>query len=67
MNRDYSDYFLDIITAIEKTQEFVKGLTFDDFRKDDKTIHISRFAFHDSRLTLHASLFTKKDGASHGR
>lgn len=38
MNRDYRLYIDDIIEAIEKIEKYVKGLTFDEFARDTKTI-----------------------------
>ncbi|WP_353684853.1 DUF86 domain-containing protein [Thermodesulfovibrio sp. 3907-1M] len=37
MKRKASLYVKDIIDAIEKTQEFIKGMDFDEFVQDDKT------------------------------
>ena len=38
MKREYGDYIRDIIDAINKTQEFTKGATYDSFQKDEKSI-----------------------------
>jgi uncharacterized protein with HEPN domain len=38
LEREYRDYLEDIIHSISKTDEFVKGMTFEDFSADDKTI-----------------------------
>ncbi len=35
--RNHSLYLKDILTAITSIEEFVKGMDFDEFRKDDKT------------------------------
>jgi len=35
--KDYRDYVEDILTAINEIDDFVKGVTFEDFRKDKKT------------------------------
>ncbi len=35
--RDYSLYLSDILKAFESIESFVKGLSFEDFTKDDKT------------------------------
>jgi len=37
MKRDYSDYIRDVIDAIDKTQKFTEGLTYDIFMEDAKT------------------------------
>lgn len=36
--REYSDYIQDIIDAIDKAQKFTEGLTYDNFREDEKTV-----------------------------
>jgi len=38
MVREYKDYLKDILDAMEKAQQFVKSMTFEEFAKDDKTI-----------------------------
>jgi uncharacterized protein with HEPN domain len=37
MPREYEDYLRDLLDAIEKVQNFIKDLQFEDFKKDDKT------------------------------
>ena len=37
MKKDYKLYLKDIAEAMESIEQFVKGVTFDDFVKDDKT------------------------------
>ena len=37
MTREYKDYLSDIIDAIEKSESFVKGMSFERFEKDAKT------------------------------
>ena len=37
MIREYKDYLIDIIDAIEKAESFVKGMSFESFEKDAKT------------------------------
>lgn len=37
MIREYKDYVLDIIDAIDKAELFVKGMKFESFEKDAKT------------------------------
>jgi len=37
--RDPVDFLKDILESIEKIEKFIKGLEFDDFSKDDKTIY----------------------------
>jgi len=31
MNRDYRDYVEDVISMIGKSQEFIEGMSYDDF------------------------------------
>ncbi len=38
MMREYKHYLIDIIDAIEKAESFVKGMDFEAFEKDTKTI-----------------------------
>jgi uncharacterized protein with HEPN domain len=38
MKREYKDYVMDIIEAIEKIEDFTKDMEFENFRKDDKTV-----------------------------
>lgn len=37
MSRDYKLYVKDIIDCIEKIEEFIGNMSFDDFKEDDKT------------------------------
>ena len=37
MPREYEDYLRDLLDAIEKIQDFIKDLDYEDFKKDDKT------------------------------
>ena len=37
--RSYVDYIRDIADELERIEEFVKGLSFDDFVKDIKTVY----------------------------
>lgn len=39
MKREYGDYIQDIVDSIKETEEFTKGLSFDDFKKDKKTVN----------------------------
>lgn len=39
MKREYKLFLDDIVENIDKIQRFVSGMSFDDFRKDDKTIY----------------------------
>ena len=39
MKRDYRDYAEDILTETERILEFVKGMTFEEFRQDYKTAY----------------------------
>ena len=36
-DREYADYLEDILDAISKIENFIEGMTFDQFAKDDKT------------------------------
>ncbi len=36
--RDYRVYLQDILAAVESSDAFVKGMSFEEFRADDKTI-----------------------------
>jgi len=38
-NRDASDYINDILTAISDIQSFTRGMSFEDFEKDKKTVN----------------------------
>lgn len=37
MKREYKDYIKDILEAMEKVKKFTKGLSKEEFQKDDKT------------------------------
>ncbi len=37
--REYSDYLEDIVTAIEKIESFIEGLSYEDFINDEKTLY----------------------------
>lgn len=37
--RDYRDYFKDILNAINDLEDFIKDMSFEEFRKDKKTIY----------------------------
>ncbi|MFH1777873.1 MAG: DUF86 domain-containing protein [Candidatus Omnitrophota bacterium] len=37
--RDYTDYIRDILISTRDTKEFTKGITFDEFKQDKKTIN----------------------------
>ena len=36
--RDYTDFIQDIIDAIKSIDNFMQGMSFEDFAKDDKTV-----------------------------
>lgn len=38
MKREVGDYIQDIADAISKAMEFVEGISYDEFIKDNKTI-----------------------------
>jgi uncharacterized protein with HEPN domain len=38
MPRNYEDYLNDILDAIRKIEAFTKGMTFEIFKEDDKTV-----------------------------
>ena len=37
--RDYIDYLQDISDSIEKIGEFIQGMDFSEFEKDDRTLY----------------------------
>ena len=37
--KDYRDYLQDILDSINDSEEFVKGMSFDDFLKDKKSVN----------------------------
>ena len=39
MKRDYRDFLHDIVDDTERVMEFVYGMTYEEFRKDYKTIN----------------------------
>lgn len=39
MKRKYGDYIEDIIDSMKKAQKFIKGITYQQFTKDEKTIY----------------------------
>jgi uncharacterized protein with HEPN domain len=39
MNRIYLDYVQDILDSIRDIESFIKGMTFEEFKKDRKTIN----------------------------
>ncbi len=39
MKRDFRDYFHDILSAIDETEEFIGGMSFEEFTQDRKTIN----------------------------
>ncbi len=45
MKRVYEDYLRDMLENAEKARSFIKGLDYDDFRKDDKAIYAVIRAF----------------------
>lgn len=38
MKKEFSDYIEDILNSILKIDQFVEGLTLEDFKSDDKTV-----------------------------
>ncbi|HDP99971.1 MAG TPA: DUF86 domain-containing protein [bacterium] len=38
MSREFEDYLRDILDAMEKAQEFVENLSYEEFADDDKTV-----------------------------
>ena len=38
MKKEFSDYLEDILDSILKIENFVEGLSFEDFKDDDKTV-----------------------------
>ena len=45
MKRVYEDYLRDMLENAEKARSFVKGLDYNDFRKDDKAMYAVIRAF----------------------
>jgi uncharacterized protein with HEPN domain len=45
MKRVYEDYLRDMLENAEKARSFIKGLDYDDFRKDDKAMYAVIRAF----------------------
>jgi uncharacterized protein with HEPN domain len=45
MKRVYEDYLRDMLENAEKARSFVKGLDYEDFRKDDKAMYAVIRAF----------------------
>lgn len=39
MKRVYDDYLRDMLENAEKARSFVKGMDYDDFRRDDKAVY----------------------------
>lgn len=39
MTREYKDYIVDIIDAVQKAESFIKGVRFEAFEKDAKTTY----------------------------
>ncbi len=39
MKRTYIDYALDILSSIQEIEEFIKGMDFEEFVKDRKTVN----------------------------
>jgi uncharacterized protein with HEPN domain len=39
VNRVYSDYIQDILDSIQDVENFIQGMSFDDFKDDRKTIN----------------------------
>ena len=39
MKRTYKDYLLDILSSIQEIEEFIAGMTFEEFVQDRKTVN----------------------------
>lgn len=39
MERDYRDYIIDILEEVKRIREFVGALTFEEFKRDTKTVY----------------------------
>lgn len=51
MKREFFDYIEDVDGAITKLQKFTRGMTYEEFVKDDKTVYAVTRAI-DSRYRL---------------
>ena len=40
MRREYGDYIEDIIESIKKIKQFTKDISYQNFKKDEKTIFV---------------------------
>jgi uncharacterized protein with HEPN domain len=49
MTRDIKLYLDDILNAIKEVEDFTKGLSFEDFRKDTKATTGCNNGFHNHR------------------
>ena len=38
MSREFEDYLRDMLDAMEKAQQFVENLSYEEFKEDDKTV-----------------------------
>jgi uncharacterized protein with HEPN domain len=38
MTREFKDYLMDLIEAMDKMEQFTEAITYEDFKKDEKTI-----------------------------
>lgn len=45
MKRVFDDYLRDMLENAEKARSFIKGMDYDDFRKDDKAVYAVIRAF----------------------
>lgn len=45
MKREFIDYIQDILDAIDKIEQFTKGISFEEFQKDAKTVFATVRAF----------------------
>lgn len=59
--REFGDYIQDIFDSIEAIEEFIKGMNFEDFEKDKKTVYaVVRSIEVIGEATKHIPAFIRK-------
>jgi len=51
-SREYGDFLEDILTASEKAESFIRGMSYEAFQKDDKTAYAEWFGLWRSLAKL---------------